>query len=122
MEIKVDFSKEMDSLKEFISKEISRLTNSLQGKKQNGVESSKHASGQSSVDQIAKEYKVSKLTVYNWIKKNKLKSTKMGRNIMIAEADLSKFFDKNSRIKKRISNKTTKKKKAGRPKGRKKSK
>jgi len=117
MELKVDLKKEMDELRMFIRQEIAKLANSRQNGKSTSVKKDHSESGQSTVDQVARDYKVSRLTVYNWVKKNKLKTTKMGRNLMINEADLARFFEKNARIRKRLSNKKSPgKRKVGRPK------
>jgi len=142
MEIKIDINSEINSLKEFIREEIRNFINgsaSNPNRKQSKTENKDEEPGKfspmssnqppSKVDDLAKRFRVSNLTIYNWIKTNGLKSSKEGRNIMVSEDDLFKFLKKNPRIQKRLTNKGAKKennkvtkieagpnKKAGRPK------
>ena len=47
-----------------------------------------------SVEEVSKRLNVSKITIYRWITKGRLKAYKMGRNLMrIEEKDLEKFLE-----------------------------
>jgi|GEM_PF-3507971 len=130
MEIRIDLKRELDELRRLISTEFRQLAGTLNsrgfaggsaggshGKKQRGPKPFVAKAGHFTVDQAAANYAVTRLTIYNWIKKNRLRTSRQGRNIMISESDLKDFFRRNSRINKRLSNKTGTAGKRGRPAG-----
>jgi len=45
-------------------------------------------------EEISKLLKVTRLTVYRWIKEGKLKAVKAGRAVRIRREDLEKFLDR----------------------------
>lgn len=47
-------------------------------------------------DEVAERYKVKKLTVYDWIRKGKLKAFKPGKNYLISEQQLNEFETQNT--------------------------
>jgi len=47
-----------------------------------------------SIEEVAKMLKVAYLTVYRWIKANKLKAIKAGKQYRISKQELEKFINK----------------------------
>jgi len=123
MELIINLTKEFDDLKMFIKDEIRRAlggVNVRNGREKVSDNSKEKAATKSngsdlSIDELAKKFKVSKFTAYNWIKTNGLKSYKDGRNIMIRDSDLNVFFSKNKNISKRASKRLAGKKRGPKP-------
>lgn len=53
------------------------------------------------VEEVAEILKLNKMTIYRWIKKGKIKVSKMGRIIRISKSELERFLNESKEKRKK---------------------